>query len=149
MPTTRLAVVLALTLLGCKEAAPPQKSGVDPVCRTADSIAPGTRLAAATDSATPRYAVKVQGPGELGFAGFVAEHDVTLIDLGTGQVATRTTSALCGATYLALPTESGGYGQYCVIVEPRDKKGYSTFDIDLAKEPHTRSAAANAKACGK
>lgn len=151
MSTSRIAVLVtvALAVIACRGAEAPPRGGVDPICRTADTIAPGTRLAAATDSATPRFAVKLQAPGELAFAGFVKEHDVTLIDLGTGEIATRTTTTLCGASYLPLPTEAGGFGQYCVILEPRDKKGFSTFDIDLSKDPHTRNAEAGAKACGK
>lgn len=141
---------LGLLVFACKEAAPPKNDvGGDPACRTAEAISPGTRLAAATDDATPRFAVKVRGPGELAVAGFVHKHGIRIVDLGSHQVAAQATTNVCTPSYVALPTESGGYAEYCVILEPLEKQGYSTFDLDFSTQKHEPVASDQAaKLCG-
>lgn len=122
---------------------------VDPLCRTAEQLAPGSRLAAATDGATPRYAVSVRGPGELVMAGFVNEHDAILLDAKTGETLSRTSTGSCSAKFIKLPTEAGGYGEYCVVFEPTKPKAYSTFDLGFQKEPHTPPTEAQAAEAAK
>ncbi|MBX3232042.1 MAG: hypothetical protein KIT84_19995 [Labilithrix sp.] len=130
-------LIVSFGLLACREPAPPQADAVDPACRKAEGISPGTRLAAATDDATPRFAIKVRGPGEIGLAGFIKKHSVTIIDLATSQVAAHATTEVCRASFVTLPTEAGGYGEYCVVIDPLEKQGYSTFDLGFSSQPHT------------
>ena len=143
-----LFFVLAACGGGGGEAKAPKKDSIEGVCQMAEAISVGTRLAAATDDTAPRFAVKVRGPGELALAGFLHVHNVSIIDMGTKQVAARATARTCAASYVPLPTESGGYGEYCVVFEPIEVKGWSTFDLDFSKEPHPRSTEASEKACG-
>lgn len=141
--------LVGIVLVACRESTTPKADTVDPACKSAEALSPGTRLAAATDDASPRFAVKVRGPGELAVAGFVHKHSVRIIDLGTTQVASQATTNVCTPSYIPLPTESGGYGEYCVIVEPLAKQGYSTFDLDFSSQKHEQVAAADAaKLCG-
>lgn len=130
------------------EAKAPKKDSIEAVCQTAEAISVGTRLSAATDDTAPRFAVKVRGPGELALAGFLHVHNVSIIEMGSKQTVARTTARTCAASYVPLPTESGGYGEYCVVFEPIEVKGWSTFDLDFSKEPHPRSPEASEKACG-
>lgn len=141
--------LVSFVLLACREPAPPKSDAVDPACTRAEAISPGTRLAAATDDTSPRFAVKVRGPGELAVAGFVHKHSVRIIDLGTTQIAAQATTNVCTPSYIALPTEAGGYGEYCVILEPLEKQGYSTFDLDFSNEKHEQVPSDQAaKLCG-
>lgn len=135
-----LSLFLGLALLACRGSSPPKGDGLDPACRKAEGISPGTRLAAATDESAPRFAVKLRGPGEIGIAGFVHKHSVRIIDLGTGEVASQTSATSCKASYIPLPTEAGGYGEYCVLIEPLEPSGYSTFDLGFSSQPHARDA---------
>lgn len=146
---TALAMLVGLLFIACKDPAPPKGDTVDPVCRTAEHISPGTRLAAATDDASPRFAIKVRGPGELALAGFVHKHSVRIVDMGSSQVASQATTSVCTPNYVPLPTAEGGYGEYCVILEPLEKQGWSTFDLDFANQKHEQVPADQAaKLCG-
>jgi hypothetical protein len=140
---------VSFVLLACKESAVPKGDSADSACRTAEFVSPGTRLSAATDDTAPRFAMKLCGPGELAIAGFVHKHSVRIVDLGSHQVATQATTDVCVPSYVPLPTPEGGYGEYCVIIEPLEKQGYSTFDLDFsgAKHEHVPPDQA-AKLCG-
>lgn len=132
-----LIVPLACLVVGaCKDPLPPKGDSLDPACRSAEHISPGTRLAAATDDASPRFAVKVRGPGELALAGFVHKHSVRILEIGSGQVASQATTNVCTPSYVPLPTPEGSYGEYCVLLEPLEKQGWSTFDLDFAAQKH-------------
>ena len=140
---------VSFVLFACKESTPPKADKVDPACRSAEAISQGTRLAAATDDASPRFAVKVRGPGELALAGFVHKHSVRIIDLGSSEVAAQATTTVCTPSYVALPTPEGGFANYCVILEPLEKNGYSTFDLDFSGQKHEQVPAEQAaKLCG-
>lgn len=146
--SSALLFLLAACGSGGGESKAPKKDSIEGICQTAESISVGTRLAAATDDSAPRFAVKVRGPGELALAGFLHVHNVSIIEMGSKQTVAKTTARTCAASYVPLPTESGGYGEYCVVFEPIEVKGWSTFDLDFSKDPHPRSTEANEKACG-
>jgi hypothetical protein len=122
-------------IAACGGPPPPKGPQPDPACAKPESLSPGSRLAASTDSATPKFALRVRGPGELALAGFVNPHEVTVYDLGTGAVASHTVVG-CTAKWVKLPTEAGGFGDYCVVIEPKKPKAYSTFDLGFTTEPH-------------
>jgi hypothetical protein len=136
-----LFVAAFASLVACKQAEPPKKDAANP-CKGAVDLSVGSRLAAATDESEPRFALHVRGSGELGFAGFVHGHSVKVFEAATGKIVAQAKTGVC-ASYVTLPTEPGGFGDYCVVLDPLEPNGYSTFDLAFTAEPHKEEPPCN------